>query len=241
MLPQLYTLETVPVVGHLGHTVPTSINCPECGRELKPYQEIELVLDLWPKCDLVAAKGNAYFISDSFLSRLQDISGRGYAHYPAIVNISDDFRRAYPSIIEIPSELQRFYYFVVTGRCDGPWTRNIRAELCTTCGQRKSRPKNFNALASEIIGDAPIQPTLVFTETWQGDDFFFVSEPGPPLITERIALILKSTGNLRIESVADRVLVSRLMPKYAKQLEKQNWQQTVCCSLGPAGWTSTLE
>jgi hypothetical protein len=79
----------------------------------------------------------------------------------------------------------------------------------------------------------------VYPETWHGEDFFYVTEPGPAVVTERVAAILEATRNLRREKVENQGLIRRLMPKYAERLEAQDWEIALCVTLGPAGWART--
>lgn len=238
MLPKLYTLNTVQVVGYLRQTVPSSVNCPECGSEMGYYQELELVLDSWPECDFIAASGGAYFISEKLLMELKKIDGSGYTHRPVNISISDDFRRSYPEALGMLGGIGRFHYLMITGQCDGPWLRHIKGEVCSICGRPKPKLMDFGTWLAEIDGDTPPQPRQVFSETWHGEDFFYLSEPGPPLITERVVAILAETGNLRREKIADKDTIRQLMPKYAESLEKIGWQIERCVGLGPAKWVT---
>lgn len=55
MLPWLYALQFVPVIGYLTKMVPSTIYCRQCGREIGDWQELDLVLDHVPEWDLVAS------------------------------------------------------------------------------------------------------------------------------------------------------------------------------------------
>lgn len=239
MLPKLHTLEKVPVAGHTIHTIPFSTNCQHCGLSVAQYyRELEFVFDGWKPCDLVTSSdADVYLVSEHLLAKLQSISASGYIHRSVTISTSDDFHRVHRDPIQMPT----FYYFVITGRCDGPWIHHVKGNACPICGQTRSESKDFEIWLSELAEDIPKPPTLVYPETWQGEDFFYLSEPGPPLITERIATILAETGNLRKEKVLDKDKIRRLMPKHAARLEKKNWQVEVCISLGPADWVTRAQ
>jgi hypothetical protein len=241
MLPKLYTLRKVLVAGHLRRTVPFSINCVQCGRQVDPcYKEFEFVLDSLPQCDLIQSNdADVYLISERLLAELERIDAKGYQHRSiADISLSGDFRRSYPNFCKVSSEIKRFQYLTITGKCDGPWIRNTRGATCAICDQPTPELKDFDATVSEIMGDVSPQSLFVFPETWHGEDIFYLSEPGPPLITERIASILTKTGNLRKEKVMDKDTVRRLMPEYAQDLERRNWQIEPCIELGPADWST---
>lgn len=95
-LPELYTLAGVTNLGHLENMRPGMIACPECGRDVRQYDSVDLVLDSWTECDLVAAAGGAYFVSGDLLARLQEVDVQGYQVRRVGVSVSDDFMRSHP-------------------------------------------------------------------------------------------------------------------------------------------------
>jgi hypothetical protein len=234
MLPALYTLDKVPAVGHLGRTVPFSISCPECGRNTQDYHDVDIVLESLPECDLVSA-GGSYFASDVLLTKLRTIGARGYTSRSAVNTVSDQLHLAEPGILDRVDEMPTLSYLIVTGRCDGPWVRHERGSTCATCGQPRGQRLGASTSASEVSADLQ-RAALVWPETWHGEDMFYLSEPGPPIVTERIATLLRDTGNLRQEKVVDIDRVRQLMPLYAAQLERSNWLIDRCTRLGPADW-----
>ena len=62
-----------------------------------------------------------------------------------------------------------------------------------------------------MMGDVEPQPHQVFPASWHGEDLFYVSKPGPPLIVERVAQILARMDNLRKETVVNRDKVRHVM------------------------------
>ncbi|MDI7278280.1 MAG: hypothetical protein QME94_20060, partial [Anaerolineae bacterium] len=75
-------------------------------------------------------------------------------------------------------------------------------------------------------------------ESWRGQDFFWLPEPGDPIVTERVAEILSRTGNLRRRQIASRNEIRRRTPGWARELEEAGWEQPVCAELGPADWVT---
>lgn len=240
-LPKIYSLETVAVVGHLRHVAP-NIYCPQCRRRIAHYQELELYLDIWPRCDLVGAQGGEYFASERLIAKLETIGAQGYAHRAAPVHLSDDFHRLHPDVQEITPELAGFHYLMITAQADGPLRVSERGEECPQCRRPRAiqtRPPSLDVIQSVRVGDtSALTPTLVFPESWHGEDIFHHAETRKPLITERIAAILKETGDLRKEEVADQAAIRQRTPKVAARMERVNWQIPVCSVLGPADWAS---
>jgi hypothetical protein len=96
----------------------------------------------------------------------------------------------------------------------------------------------MKTILSEAIGGTAAQPRLVYPESWQGEDFFFLSEPGRPVITQRVVGVLDDLGNLDTRRVEDPERIRNLMPLYAAELEKRNWRIERCIRLGPADWVA---
>lgn len=236
MLPKLYTLRVRAVVGHVQEVTPWLINCPACGREADHYRRVVLALDEWPRCDVIAAAGAVDFVSERLLADLRTIGASGYSDWPADLTLSEEFHRRHPSTDVDATALPPYRHLVVTGRCDGPWIEHARGKCCPHCQQPSAEFIDFEASARWMIGDAPAPMRLVYTDTWHGEDFFQLSEPGLTIVTDRIAEILDRTGNLRTEAVGEREMAQRFLPKYAERLERMGWEVPVCVSLGPADW-----
>ncbi len=238
MLPKIHTLERIPVVGFSRHTVPDSILCEYCNRKIADYQRLELVLDSQPECDIVGDSEGTLFISGTLATALARIGATGYRILPISLSLSDDYYRAHPNISALPARTSDFYEFIITGRCDGPWVSSIRGESCPICHQPIPQPQDFDRFMSELLGETQEHTRLVDPATWHGEDLFYLSEPGPAIITDRIASLLGETGNLRTEQIMNRNLVEHMMPKYAEILSRSGWVQERCSKLGSAEWVS---
>ncbi len=236
MLPRLYTLHSTPAVGYLYYSDPHSIYCPECGRMVGRYDDVELVLDHWPEYDLVQASEGSYFASERLLARLEKIGATGYTHQPATFSLSPDYRRLHPEIAGLPIKLPQYRYFVITGRCDGPWINSRKAGVCPVCGKARAEIADLAGAEAELLGHVPPRSRLVYPETWHGEDFFYLSEPGPPLITDRVAIILAETGNLRRHRVMDIDETRFLVPRRTERSEVKPWGIERSADLGPCDW-----
>lgn len=228
MMPRIYALESVPVVGHLRDYWPPSISCRSCGRLVGSYKKVTFVFDTLSECALFASADGSYFITET-LMRLLDSTGISgfHAHRPSIA-FSDDYSRntREAGTQSLPSGI---YYFVISGRADGPWRRRKRG-TCHECGQF------LPADDQETDNLAPPQTVRVYVDSWHGDDLFYVTEPGPPIVTERFVRILEEVGDLRQEPIQNPDLIKRLMPRYAEQLAANNWMQFRCSRISPAEW-----
>ncbi|WP_015909468.1 hypothetical protein [Chloroflexus aurantiacus] len=199
MLPWLYALQFVPVIGYLTKMVPSTIYCRQCGHEIGDWQELDLVLDHVPEWDLVASSEEAYFISPRFLVRLADINASGYTYRPIKMSFSDDVHRFYPEMTDLPELAPQFHHLVITVRCDGPWMYATKGEPCALCSQPVPIPPkriNIERLTPDIAGETIQPPRHVFPNTWCSEDFFYLTEPGPLLITEGVAMMFAETGNV---------------------------------------------
>jgi hypothetical protein len=240
MLPQLFTLRTTQVVGHLLDTTPESVNCSECGRQIAEYESYLLVLDTLPRCDIIESAGTGYFVSESLLIELERAKVIGYSYHekPTPIEISRDFRRSYTNSDELLENLAVYHYFMITGRCDGPWIENVLGASCSACGQPVPVRQDLATYLARISGKIPEQPRLVFPHTWHGEDFFLVSEPGAPIVTQTVVDILERTGNLRVEAISpgEQAYIRQTMPQHAETLARKHWQRAICHEVGPAGW-----
>ena len=227
MLPAIYSLENISVRGEVWDAEPGVINCVECGREVLHYERLRLVLEQSPECDLLAAKDGAYFVSTRFLVRLQSMSARGYTTIPVPVSLTNGMPVAPP-----------FHYLVISGWCDGPWLSNERLAPCPLCSQPQAKPIDFEGAIRRLSAGEPAPTRSVYRDSWHGEDFFYVSEPGAAFVTERIAGVLQELRNLEMEEMAPdaQEMVRQYIPNWAENLEKRGWRTPHCCKLSPAEW-----
>jgi hypothetical protein len=239
MLPGIYALGKVPVPAHIEHTEPENIYCRHCGSETQTYIQMQVMLDSWIDCNLFAVLLGAYFVSEHLLDRLKQSGAHGYVSAPiSSFRLSDQLRLLYPDHERRQQAIPRFHYLAITGQCDGPWMLRERLGDCSECGRPMARVVDEGDPKHRIATGMPQPTRLVYPESWHGEDFFYLSEPGGPLITNKVADILAEMGDLRQEDVdaATRDQVRRLMPGYAGTLEKRGWRISPCLELEPAHW-----
>lgn len=228
MMPRIYVLESVPVVGHLRECWPLSISCRSCGRLVGSYDTVTFVFDTLLECALFASADGSYFITEALMRLLESRGIAGFHAHRSSIAFSNDYSRNTRES-GAPSLPSGIYYFVVSGRADGPWRRRKQGP-CHECGQ--FLPVDDH----ETDNLAPLQAVHVYADSWHGDDLFYVTEPGPPIVTERFVRILEEVGDLRQEPIQDPDRIKRLMPKYAERLAANNWMQFRCSRISPAEW-----
>jgi|GEM_PF-1380908 hypothetical protein len=189
-LPHLYTLVTVPVVGHLRDTIPDTIYCVTCGRPVHPWRNARLVIDVPFITEIFKSTDGTWFITDRLKNQLETLGARGYVTQEIPFEFSDDYYRWASIRNDRTQRQQPLYYLAITGLCDGPWVSHRRAGQCPTCGQAMAIVDDMETLITALLDDAPPPTRLVYPDTWHQEDLFYLSEPGPPLITERVAQLI---------------------------------------------------
>ena len=82
--------------------------------------------------------------------------------------------------------IPEFLQLLITGRADGPSGWWDRDGICPVCERVIWHPTDrvTDALFAKYSNEAG-PPRLVSVATWQGDDVFLLSDPGPPVVTEQ--------------------------------------------------------
>lgn len=234
MLPKLYSLSAVPV-GEITSPTPAANWCPVCGYGADPYWEVEVAVDRWEECDLIGGDEPVLLASERLLAELERIGATGYTTWPARLTVGDQAHVGDPHIEQKLAAAPQFRHLVVTGRCDGPWVDHEQIAHCPKCGRPLWRVNDPADLRRRIV-KGELDRRLVYADAWHGEDFFLLPEPGPVIITERVAEILCRMGSLRKEKIVDQEYVRRTMPRFAETLERAGWELPVCAELGPAEW-----
>jgi hypothetical protein len=160
-LPNLYTLDTVPAVGHIEYTGRIPPTCVLCGRPVETdLHNSEFGLDTVRECDLVCSSDESvYLASTNLLSELDALGAKGYEHKEIRPHIGDELREE--------AEMSLFKHLLISGRHDGPWLYHSREEACPECGQPQKPMHGYSAWMSEVFGDVPTQPRQVYSDTWR--------------------------------------------------------------------------
>lgn len=237
LLPKIYVLRAVPVIGTIRGGNP-AVYCTNCGHRVTEYQHAELVLDEWPDCNLFKSRDGTFFATESLYSQFKEQEIRGYAALEVSRIVSADFWRTYDNPSAVYETIPKIYQIAIIGKCEGPWLRNEKNGKCPICHNDMPRPveEDFDDIFNEVYGMESKHAILAYANSWDGADIFYMTEPGPPVITERIANMLASNGDLREGEVLSKDLARRVTPIYASKLENQDWKIPICSALGQADW-----
>jgi hypothetical protein len=188
-LPELYTLVHCPVVGDLGPRtkVKNRVYCDDCQREVAiEYSKVEYVFDYWDEHDLITAK--MVYIATARLRRaIESKKLRGMEFREIWIGRTERFSKTYRETT-FPKFFEIIAPNIVEGR--GWWKK---AGVCETCGQPIwKQTRQVLEWARARVAQTATAPRTVSRDAWQGQDFFFLPEPGPPIVTSHFVEILKS-------------------------------------------------
>src|SRR5205085_7667361 len=86
-----------------------------------------------------------------------------------------------------------FLQLVITGIADGPSGWWERDGVCPTCHRPIWKPtERVNDAIFAKYKSKPGPPRLVSASSWKGDDMFSLTDPGPPMVTERFKKIAEA-------------------------------------------------
>ncbi len=189
-LPKLFTLISCPMIGQLGpdSEVVEQEPCEACGMG---YPEevtfLDYQFDTWEQAELIKAARKTYAITrrlyDAF--RLEGLTG--FSTRPMKISRSRIFAGIDPeNRVVIPDFLQ----LLIVGKADGPSGWWDRDGVCPTCKRViwNATERVTDALFAKYSNEAG-PPRLVSAATWEGDDVFLLTDPGPPVVTERFKQI----------------------------------------------------
>ena len=187
-----------PVLGELGPQ--TKIEyvkpCSICGRELnRRVEHLELLLDGWEGQDLVTADGY-YFVTSRLRKSLEDKGIRGVSFQEVTTSKSSGFLEMDP---ESEVKLPEFWQMMILGQCSGPSGWWEFAGICESCNRPLwNHTERVSAgLMAALQGEIG-PPREVSADSWNGEDVFWLDDPGPPLATERFADVLKGLDVLEV-------------------------------------------
>jgi len=184
--PPIFTLIACPMIGQLGpdSRIIERDPCPTCNQ---PYpEEVEFLdyeLDTWERAELIKAARDNYAITQRLFSVMQQAGLQGLAAQDMQVSRSEVFAANDPENKVVIPEFRRL---LLLERADGPSGWWERGPQCPTC-QRivwRATDRVTQALFAKY-GNKPGPPRQVSAATWHGWDAFYLSDPGPPVVTER--------------------------------------------------------
>jgi hypothetical protein len=182
--PMIFTLIECPIIGEYGPD--TEIRerepCRTCGKSY--WEEVEFLdyqFDTWERAELIKAGHNTYAITRRLFDAFQSAGLKGMSAQAMKVSRGPVFSQIDPENKIVIPEFERL---LINGHADGPSGWWDRGKVCPTC-------KRIIWKATERVTDAlfakyekkPGPPRLVSGATWQGEDIFFLTDPGPPVVT----------------------------------------------------------
>jgi hypothetical protein len=185
-MPKIFTLISCPIIGQLGPDTEFVEHdpCEACGMAYpEEIKFLDYQFDVWEQAELIKAGQNTYAITRRLWEALVTAGLRGFStrplkvsRGPILANIDPENKTVIPEFLEL----------LILGKADGPSGWWDRDGLCRKCGRIIWIPTSriTDALFAKYSNEAG-PPRLVSAATWHGDDGFFLSDPGPPIVTER--------------------------------------------------------
>jgi hypothetical protein len=185
-LPKIFTLIACPMIGELGpdSQIVERESCETCEQAYpEEVNFLDYQFDVWEQAELIKAGNNVYAITRRLYDALQAAGLKGFSARPMKVSRSPIFDDMDPEHkIAIPEFLQ----LLIVGKADGPSGWWERDGVCATCNRIiwKTTDRVTSALFAKYSNKAG-PPRQVSAASWHGDDAFFLTDPGPPVMTER--------------------------------------------------------
>ena len=176
-LPALYTVASTPRLGEGDARAACGPICRAC-KQAEPRagedQPLVLPLDRYAGEPLVSV-GRGWAVSAALARAFEAAGLRGYQ---------------LREIPDLPSGL--LLQLVITGRAQAAssWWRRMRD--CPTCHRPiwRMTTNTTRALFAAVRGEIAM-PRSVYRERWQGDDLFYLDDPGPPIVTAATKAVLE--------------------------------------------------
>jgi hypothetical protein len=186
--PKIFSLTKCPVLGDLGPRTKFKqrVICSTCKRVIvSELGQTEYVFDGWHGEDIATATLEMVYVVTSRLRKaMQNATIKGVRFKKVLTTRSELFLDIYGDI-----RLPTFYELLIEDTLEGGgWMK--RDGACNECGQPFWSP--INASVKWVAGgvsEESLPPRRVLQEEWKGQDIFLVTEPGPPVATERVASI----------------------------------------------------
>jgi hypothetical protein len=183
--PNIFTLISCPIIGELGpDTEIVELQpCPECGQEYRPFISfLDYRLDVWEAAELIMV-ADVYAITRRLFEALQQAGLKGCSTRPMKTSRSALFDQIDPDKkVLVPEFLQLW----IDDTANGPSGWWERGPICAVCGRViwKHTNRVIEAYFAKYSGK-PGPPRLVSAATWKGSDIFVLTDPGPPVVTDR--------------------------------------------------------
>ena len=188
--PAIFTLVSVPIIGQLGpdSEIVEREPCEACGvsyREEVTFLDYEF--DTWERAELIKAGHDNYAITRRLYEVFQKAGLKGLSTQPMKTSRGETFEQIDP---EHKVVIPEFLRLIIVGKGDGPSGWWERGETCPVCGRpRWKRTEAATKALFSAFSKEPVPPRLVSAAAWQGDDMFLLTDPGPPVVTDRFQRI----------------------------------------------------
>lgn len=181
--PEIFTFIRCPIIGEPGEATLFSYSegCEVCGQEDPPeITFLDYQFDFWEGEDIVEAHGH-YAVTAHLRNALEQSGLKGVAFREMTSSRSQMFAESDPTqSVKLPS----FFEMLITGKANGPSGWWDFAGHCQACGRPIWRYTDRVVYALSAVHTGSIGPCReVSLESWQGDDIFRLSDPGPPIVT----------------------------------------------------------
>lgn len=194
--PRIYTVVEAPILGQLGEATDMVEGplCPTCNAPpLKTIAYLDYVLDYWEGEPLIGV-AEVFAVTEDLRDALE-ISGLSGFSFRAMTAAYGDTYDPEPG----DPELVRFWQLVIDHRIhagSGWWTR---VGVCPSCGRARWEANAFTSRAIvRAHQDLEVPPRTVVRSGYGGWDIFYLDDPGPAIITERMRDFLLAHGVVRL-------------------------------------------
>jgi hypothetical protein len=184
--PKIFTLIACPMLGQLGpdSDIVERERCEACGVDYpEEVRFVDYQFDNWEQAELIKAGRNIYAITRRLYKALEWAGLKGFSTRPMKISRGKIFADIDPDNKVV---LPEFVQLLITGRADGPSGWWDRGKVCPVCKRViwHATDRVMDALFAKYSNEAG-PPRQVSFASWRGEDAFFLTDPAPPVVTER--------------------------------------------------------
>lgn len=193
--PKIYVLHSAPIIGTFIY--PTKIGeiivCNQCGIKQLPnlYEDVHFEFDSWNGEDIIQSE-SMFIVSSRLKHALENNDVKGCNFEKVTLSKSSFFEMGTKAW---SSSLPEFWIMVITDRYKGPqiWWKKVP---CKDCEKEKWNITEAGIISISVpFNTDPVPTRKVYFDSWKGADIFYLEDPDLPIITEKMATILKQFSN----------------------------------------------
>lgn len=189
--PSIFVLHSASIIGSL--VFPTQIEeeiiCSTCLIKKQPqkYINVHYELDSWNGEDIFQGE-TVFMISERLKTALEENNIKGCLFEKVTVKKSPFFEFGENAGSDV---LPNFWKLNIQEHCSGPevWWKRIPCENCSL-KKWSITPAGIDSIAIPFNKE-PVPMRTVFYDSWKGMDIFYLEDPDVPIVTEKLATILK--------------------------------------------------